>query len=267
MFASSIAEVGTASLKSSTPHRGRSRLMGVATALLLTLGPAAAQAQLSAEVPQNDPSADGIPLSAPQPGGFIINGGQKGDWGFIMGPIGSPDMRLKLIKANADKSGAVAFDCSRATGAMHMAIVLPGASFVLLKPVTMKLTVGDTTNKLLMAVETAPPPGKPPNFQAAGLAVPEILKAMGSVPSMRMDARLALDDGAGHIAAFTLTNPRTVASQASEICAAWALKAQNRLLSTAKSLAPDPSAPVHPAPPLASPPAAPPVIGAVHAGQ
>ena len=186
----------------------------------------AAQADPGPAGPDTKDSQDGSPkLSAPVQGGWVVNGGEPGDWGFMMGPTGSPDMQMRLIRSNTDRSGALGFMCSRKDGGMQMALALPGVAYEVDKDIDVTLTVADRSNKLRLIVRSAPPAGQPPLFEAAGLPVPDVLKSMGEVPDDRVDAHMTFDDGQGHKASFGLTKPRAVAQQAAQICAGWAVAA------------------------------------------
>lgn len=232
--ADAAARAGIAEVRGGARGRAAGILAVALTALVMAQG---AKAQpLGGFTPAPQPS-----LSAPVQGGFVVSGGQPGDWAFMMGPTGSPAMQMKLMRANADRSGAVGFMCARATGEMQLAVALPGASFEVGKPRDLSVTVGDRTDKLSVVVSSRPEDPAVPVFEANGLAVPEILKGMGEVADTRLDARLTFDDGEGHKATFGLTRPHGVAATASEVCAGWALAVQNA--------APRPDAPV-PAPVL-----------------
>jgi ribonuclease HI len=184
----------------------------------------------------------GPALSSPIQGGWIVNGGAPGDWGFMMGPTGSPNMQLKLIRSNPDHSGAIGFMCSRKEGSMQMALALPGVSYELGKPQDLNLTVADRSNKIGVVVRSAPDVGQPPVFETSGPAIPDVLKAMGAVPDSRTDGHLTFDDGAGHTVSFGLTHPRSVASQTGEICSGWAMGAAADRTGTVDMPDPPPSA-------------------------
>jgi hypothetical protein len=162
-----------------------------------------------------------VPDGHPVPGGFVVNGGGQGDWGFVMGPIGAAGISMKLIRANADRSGAVGFLCARADGAMQLAVALPGAAFKVGEERELAVSIPGREAKLRTVVRAAPPAGSPPVFESAGMAVPDLLKSMGAVEEDAFEARLAFDDGAGHKASFDLPKPRGVASAAAEVCSGW----------------------------------------------
>ena len=173
-----------------------------------------------------NPSQDASTESDLESGGFIINGGQRGDWAFMMGPSKAPDMTLKLIRANKDHSGAIGFMCSRRDGSMQLAVVIPGAQYKLDEQRDLDLTVGDQKNKLRVVVHDLPKPGQDPVFETSGVTgpnpVPNILQAMSTVDENRNDAVLRFDAGNGHSASFGLTKPRNVAAETAEICLGWA---------------------------------------------
>jgi hypothetical protein len=198
-------------------------------AAVLMAGTVAGIGPVLAQVPSAAADAAvsvGPKLSSPVVGGFATAGGNKGQWAFAMGPTGIPSMQqLRLIRANTDKSGAVGFMCARIDGGMQMAIVIPGADFTLGQPGVLNLTVGDTTNKLRVMVRKQPAAGQPPVFEASGMAIADILKAMGEVPDNENNKFLTISDNHGHSASFGLTRPRSVASESSEICSGWGLAA------------------------------------------
>lgn len=207
----------------SRPFARGAAMIACAAAVLSSASPVAMAQTPASAAPAAASDAKSAQTSIPVSGGYVVDGGERGDWGFMMGPTGSPNMQMKLIRANADHSGAVGFMCSRATGEMGLAILLPGMPYEVGKPKDIKLTVADRENKLRVVVRAAPAKGKPPVIETGGLAIPDILKAMGEVPAERINARLKFDDGAGHVVSFPLTKPHAVASQASQICSGWAL--------------------------------------------
>jgi ribonuclease HI len=201
-------------------RRGDGRV-ALALAILLAAAPTLALAQ---EMPRPGPVA--ARSDAPVPGGFVVDGGAKGDWGFEMGPIGSPDMHLKMIRANRDKSGAIGFACSRGDGSMQMVVALPGAPFELGKERDLELAVSDKAAKLRVSVRQAPSAGQPPLFQASSpTAALEVLRAMAAVPETSLSSDMRVSDGAGHSATFGLPRPHSVAGTAASVCAGWATAA------------------------------------------
>lgn len=191
-----------------------------------------------AEAPAgNAPSSQEQLLSEPRIGkpvigGFVVDGGLPGDWSFRMGPIGSPQMNLKLIRANSDKSGAIGFYCERASGAMQIALVLPHADFTPGSPTDLIVTVGTRTAKLRTRVDSTPIAGAPPIFEATGPAVVDILTAMGGVDEELLTATIVFRDAAGHSVAFGLTKPRLVATTAAKVCHGWNYDAEHATLKT-----------------------------------
>jgi ribonuclease HI len=232
-------------------QRGQGRaVLTVAVLIVAAAAPALAQ-----ELPRPGP----VPTvsTAPVTGGYVVDGGTKGDWGFEMGPIGSPGMRLKMIRANKDHSGAIGFACSRADGTMQLVVALPGAAFDLGKERDLDLSVSEKSAKLKVSVRNAPTAGQPPLFQASSpLAALEVLKAMAAVPETALSSNLRISDGAGHAVTFGLPRPHTVAGTAASVCSGWATAAADAAFAQSAKDQPNPFS--RGSAPQAVPPPAPP---------
>jgi hypothetical protein len=174
-------------------------------------------------------------------GGFIMSGGLP-DWSFRLGPIGYPQMNLKLVRANTDHSGSVGFLCEQQTGRQEMALALPGGFIGKDMSQDIMVMVGNQGAKLKTTAQKKPGPNEPTLYDAEGEGISDILSAMGRIDSSFITASIVYDDLHGHRVAFGIPNPRGVPEIAAKICDGWyqanAKRSLERLRGQADSAAP-----------------------------
>jgi len=162
-----------------------------------------------------------VPLMGrPVMGGFILSGGLP-DWSFRLGPIGYPQMNLKLVRANTDHSGSVGFLCEQQTGRREMALALPGGFVGSDMSQDIMVMVGNQGAKLKTTVQKKPGPNEPTLYDAEGQGISDILSAMGRIDPSFITASIVYDDLHGHRVAFGIPNPRGVSEIAAKICDGW----------------------------------------------
>lgn len=159
-------------------------------------------------------------MGAPTMGGFAISGGLP-DWAFRLGPIGYPQINMKMVRANTDHSGSVGFFCEERTGHRQMAIALPGGFVGDDLSQDIMVMVGNQGAKLRTTTTRRPNPGEPTLYDAHGKAIPDILMAMSKVDPAFVTASIIYDDLHGHRVAFGLPNPRGTAEVAAKVCDGW----------------------------------------------
>ena len=170
--------------------------------------------------PSSNPSEPTPALGRPVMGGFILSGGLP-DWAFRLGPIGYPTMNLKLVRANANRSGSVGFFCEKRSGDRKLALALPDGYVSPTSSQDIMVMVGNHGAKLATTATPPSTPGAPTLYDASGAAISDILKAMGDVDPSFITSAIIFDDLHGHRVAFGLTQPRGVAEISAKICQGW----------------------------------------------
>lgn len=161
-------------------------------------------------------------LSIPDTADMIVSGGGgHGEWVYIMGPLHDPSQqKLKFMLPPGKDGKGVAFECERSSGRAELAFIMPGVQFKVGQSQDVALQIGPVTEFLKMTVKSVPPEGRPPIFYAEGKSIPDILSAMGHVPTSLFDAKLSFGLQKKY-ASFPIPRPAEVPKTTGLLCESW----------------------------------------------
>ena len=144
------------------------------------------------------------------------------DWQFIMGPKGSPDMALKLIKATP--KGTIGFLCRASDGSRRVGVTFPGLMAEKNAKFPVVFTIAGLSGTLTMTATDKTPSGDI-TLESDDFHTSQLLSGMAKAAGGEMPGTFTIDASGGHVLTAYVPDPADVSTTAVRICDAWNQKA------------------------------------------
>ena len=164
-------------------------------------------------------------------GGYITSAsGDLKDWHLSMGPIGMPNMTLRIKKT--EDNGAIIFSCEKNTGVEEMALLMKGIKGNIGSPKTLYLSIGAQSHIL----ETSITGNAPDGTSILGVNGNAVLEILAAISSENDNNGIRIDDMHGHTINFKIPFMTDLKNRPFIICSQWKdqYEKEQQLLKTAK---------------------------------